>query len=41
MFRDALGASNQPAPQLLDIAQLVARSLPPTATQLNPENLKK
>ncbi len=28
MFRDALGASNQPAPQLLDIAQLVARSLP-------------
>ena len=30
MFRDALGASNQPAPQLLDIAQLVARSLPAT-----------
>ena len=28
MFRDALGASNEPAPQLLDIAQLVARSLP-------------
>jgi Fe-S oxidoreductase len=28
MFRDALGASNQPVPQLLDIAQLVARSLP-------------
>ena len=29
MFRDALGASKEPAPQLLDIAQLVARSLPP------------
>ncbi len=28
MFRDALAASETPAPQLLDIAQLVARSLP-------------
>ena len=28
MFRDALAASSEPAPQLLDIAQLVARSLP-------------
>jgi Fe-S oxidoreductase len=28
MFRDALGASDKAAPQLLDIAQLVARSLP-------------
>jgi Fe-S oxidoreductase len=28
MFRDALSASDKPAPQLLDIAQLVARSLP-------------
>jgi Fe-S oxidoreductase len=28
MFRDALSAFNKPAPQLLDIAQLVARSLP-------------
>jgi Fe-S oxidoreductase len=28
MFRDALSASDQPAPQLLDIAQLIARSLP-------------
>jgi Fe-S oxidoreductase len=28
MFRDALSVSDKPAPQLLDIAQLVARSLP-------------
>jgi Fe-S oxidoreductase/putative Mn2+ efflux pump MntP len=28
MFRDALAASETPAPQLLDIAQLVARNLP-------------
>lgn len=28
MFRDALATSETPAPQLLDIAQLVARSLP-------------
>jgi Fe-S oxidoreductase len=28
MFRDALAASETPAPQLMDIAQLVARSLP-------------
>jgi Fe-S oxidoreductase len=29
MFRDALGASDKPAPRLLDIAQIVAASLPP------------
>jgi Fe-S oxidoreductase len=29
MFRDALASSGEAAPQLLDIAQLVARSLPP------------
>lgn len=40
MFRDALGASNQPAPQLLDIAQLVARSLPSIANGPTPEGLK-
>lgn len=40
MFRDALGASNEPAPQLLDIAQLVARSLP-TSTNTPPESLKR
>jgi Fe-S oxidoreductase len=40
MFRDALGASNQPAPQLLDIAQLVARSLPTTPSSI-PESLKQ
>jgi Fe-S oxidoreductase len=40
MFRDALGASNEPAPQLLDIAQLVARALPPGQNPA-PENLKK
>ena len=28
MFRDALAATDKPAPQLLDIAQLVARGLP-------------
>ena len=28
MFRDALASTSKPAPQLLDIAQLVARSLP-------------
>ncbi len=28
MFRDALASTNKPAPQLLDIAQLTARSLP-------------
>src|SRR4051794_15281326 len=44
MFRDALGAtaggaSNEPAPQLLDIAQLVARSLPATSHS-SPESLK-
>jgi Fe-S oxidoreductase/nitrate reductase gamma subunit len=39
MFRDALGASNEPAPQLLDIAQLVARSLPTPSS--SPESLKK
>jgi Fe-S oxidoreductase len=39
MFRDALGASNEPAPQLLDIAQLVARSLP--GPYPDPENPKK
>jgi len=27
MFRDALAATDKPAPQLLDIAQLVARGL--------------
>ncbi len=32
MFRDALSATGQPAPQLLDIAQLTARSLPKTNT---------
>jgi len=40
MFRDALGASNEPAPQLLDIAQLVARSLP-AHTDSSPESLKR
>jgi hypothetical protein len=40
MFRDALGASNEPAPQLLDIAQLVARSLPASPTS-TPESQKK
>jgi Fe-S oxidoreductase len=30
MFRDALSATSGAAPQLLDIAQLTARSLPPT-----------
>jgi Fe-S oxidoreductase len=39
MFRDALGASNRPAPQLLDIAQLVAQSLPPSQIS-TPESLK-
>ncbi len=29
MFRDALADAGEPAPQLLDIAQLVARALPP------------
>ncbi len=29
MFRDALGESATPAPQLLDIAQILARALPP------------
>jgi hypothetical protein len=28
MFRDALSASGEAAPQLLDIAQLTARGLP-------------
>jgi Fe-S oxidoreductase len=28
MFRDALGALTQPAPQLLDIAQIAAARLP-------------
>jgi Fe-S oxidoreductase len=32
MFRDAMADSTQPQPQLLDIAQLVARSLPPNGT---------
>jgi Fe-S oxidoreductase len=40
MFRDALGASKEKAPQLLDIAQLVARSLP-TGQNSSPESLKK
>lgn len=40
MFRDALGASNEPAPQLLDIAQLVARSLP-FGQNASPESPKK
>jgi Fe-S oxidoreductase len=31
MFRDALGVVTQQPPQLLDIAQLAARSLPPEA----------
>ncbi|HEY2472310.1 MAG TPA: (Fe-S)-binding protein [Terracidiphilus sp.] len=31
MFRDALSATNGPAPQLLDIAQLTARNLPRTS----------
>ena len=29
MFRDALASTAEPAPQLLDIAQLIARALPP------------
>jgi Fe-S oxidoreductase len=29
MFRDALGAISEAPPQLLDIAQLTARNLPP------------
>jgi Fe-S oxidoreductase len=29
MFRDALASTTDPAPQLLDIAQLIARALPP------------
>ena len=33
MFRDALAATDQPAPQLLDIAQLIARGLPEKNTQ--------
>ncbi len=33
MFRDALAATDQPAPQLLDIAQLIARGLPEKSTQ--------
>ena len=32
MFRDALAATGEAAPQLLDIAQLAARSLPQTIT---------
>jgi Fe-S oxidoreductase len=32
MFRDALSATNGTAPQLLDIAQLTARALPPVNT---------
>ncbi len=32
MFRDALSASKEAAPQLLDIAQLTARSLPQSST---------
>jgi hypothetical protein len=30
MFRDALSATGEAAPQLLDIAQLTARNLPRT-----------
>jgi Fe-S oxidoreductase len=30
MFRDALASTGEAAPQLLDIAQIAARSLPPT-----------
>jgi Fe-S oxidoreductase len=37
MFRDALASTNEPAPQLLDIAQLIARSIPP-ANSLNPQS---
>jgi len=33
MFRDALGAISQAPPQLLDIAQLTARNLPPRQTE--------
>ncbi len=40
MFRDALGASNEAVPQLLDIAQLVAGSLPGGSNPA-PESLKK
>jgi Fe-S oxidoreductase len=32
MFRDALAATDKPAPQLLDIAQLIARGLPEKGT---------
>ena len=32
MFRDALAATDEPAPQLLDIAQLIARGLPEKVT---------
>ncbi len=40
MFRDALAENGEAAPQLLDIAQLVALSLP-TPTEPNSESLKK
>jgi hypothetical protein len=33
MFRDALASTGEPAPHLLDIAQLVARSIPPANSQ--------
>ena len=33
MFRDALASTSEPAPHLLDIAQLVARSIPPANSQ--------
>jgi Fe-S oxidoreductase len=33
MFRDALGAATGPVPKLLDIAEIVAASLPPAASQ--------
>ena len=34
MFRDALGTMKQPAPRLLDIAQLASAALPPSAAVL-------
>jgi hypothetical protein len=34
MFRDAFAATNETSPQLLDIAQLTARALPASASEI-------
>jgi hypothetical protein len=35
MFRDALAATGEPVPHLMDIAQLTARALPQGELKLN------